>query len=106
MKVGEKLGFTREQMEAGWLSPRLGNTYSGASPVGLSAILDAAKPGQRILMCSYGSGSGSDGFIFRVTDRIDAVRDLAPKTTKYLDENKVYLDYGTYAKYRGKILKG
>ncbi|MHC4932114.1 MAG: hydroxymethylglutaryl-CoA synthase, partial [Planctomycetota bacterium] len=70
-----------------------------------SGILDIAKPGQRILMVSYGSGSGSDGFIYRVTDRIDEVRDLAPKTLDYLDKNQVYLDYGTYAKYRGKILK-
>ncbi|MHC4548927.1 MAG: hydroxymethylglutaryl-CoA synthase [Planctomycetota bacterium] len=105
MKAGKSLGFTDEQMKPGWLAPRLGNTYSGASPIGLTAILDIAKPGQRILMVSYGSGSGSDGFIFRVTPMIDEVRDLAPKTTDYLDKNKVYLDYGTYAKYRGKIRK-
>ena len=85
--------------------PRLGNTYSGASPIGLSGILDIAEPGQRIMMVSYGSGSGSDGFIYRVTDRIKEVQDLAPKTLDYLDKNQVYLDYGTYAKYRGKILK-
>ena len=106
MRVGKMLGFTEEQMKPGWLSPRLGNTYSGASPVGLTAILDIAEPGQRILMVSYGSGSGSDGFVFRVTDEIDAVRDRAPKTTDYLDKNQIYLDYGTYAKYRGKIRKG
>jgi hydroxymethylglutaryl-CoA synthase len=105
LRAGKSLGFTQEQMEPGWLSPRLGNTYSGASPIGLTGILDVAEPGQRILMVSYGSGSGSDGFIFRVTDRIGEVRDLAPKTTDYLDKNKTYLDYGTYAKYRGKILR-
>jgi hydroxymethylglutaryl-CoA synthase len=105
LRAGKSLGFTKEQIEPGWLVPRLGNTYSGASPIGLSGILDIAKPGQRILMVSYGSGSGSDGFIYRVTDRIDEVRDLAPKTLDYLDKNQVYLDYGTYAKYRGKILK-
>jgi hydroxymethylglutaryl-CoA synthase len=32
MRVGKMLGFTEEQMKAGWLSPWLGNTYSGASP--------------------------------------------------------------------------
>jgi len=106
MKVGKALGFTEKQMKPGWLAPRLGNTYSGASPIGLTAILDIAKPGQRILMVSYGSGAGSDGFLYRVTDRIGEVQDLAPKTTDYLDKNQVYLDYGTYAKYRGKIRKG
>ena len=106
LRAAKKLGFTEEQIEPGWLSPRLGNTYSGASPIGLSATLDVAKPGQKILMVSYGSGAGSDGFVFEVTDRIDEVRDLAPLTTDYLDKDQVYLDYGTYAKYRGKIRKG
>ncbi len=105
VRAGRKLGFTKEQMEPGLLSPRLGNTYSGASPIGLTAVLDVAKPGDRILMVSYGSGAGSDGFIYRVTDLIEEVRDLAPRTTHYLDGNKVYLDYGTYAKYRKKIRK-
>ncbi|MDD4051461.1 MAG: hydroxymethylglutaryl-CoA synthase [candidate division Zixibacteria bacterium] len=105
LRVGEMLGFKKEQIEPGWLSPRLGNTYSGASPMGLTATLDIAKPGDLILMVSYGSGAGSDAFVWRVTDRINEVRDLAVHTTKLLDENLIYVDYGTYAKYRHKILK-
>jgi 3-hydroxy-3-methylglutaryl CoA synthase len=50
--------------------PTLGNTYSGASPLGLTAVLDIAKPGDKVLMCSYGSGSGSDAFVMTITDRI------------------------------------
>jgi len=105
MRAGLKLGFKKEQIEPGWLTPRLGNTYSGASPIGLTSTLDIAKPGQKILVVSYGSGAGSDGFIFTVTKRIDEVRDIAKHTVWYLDENKTYLDYGTYAKFRGKIRK-
>jgi hydroxymethylglutaryl-CoA synthase len=101
--VGKKLGFTQEQFETGLLCPRLGNTYSGSSPMGLTAVLDEAKPGQLIFMVSYGSGAGSDGFIYRVTDRIKEVQDLALKTTDYLDRDTIQLDYGTYAKFRGKI---
>ena len=56
-------------------------------------------------MVSYGSGSGSDGFVFTVTDRINEVRDLAPKTRDQLDNNQIYLEYGAYAKYRKKIRK-
>jgi hydroxymethylglutaryl-CoA synthase len=67
--------------------------------------LDVAGPGDRILMVSYGSGAGSDGFIFTVTDLIREVQDKAEKTRHMLDNNKVYIDYGTYAKYRGKIRK-
>ena len=105
MRVGKMLGFTHEQMEPGWLAPKLGNTYSGASPLGLTSTLDIAKPGQIIMMVSYGSGSGSDGFIFKVTDRINKVRDLAAKTKTQLDENKIYVEYGMYAKFRKKIKK-
>jgi hydroxymethylglutaryl-CoA synthase len=105
LRVGKMLGFEKEQIETGLLCPELGNTYSGASPIGLTAILDEAKPGDLILMVSYGSGAGSDAFIWRVTDRIKQVQDKAPKTWDLLRNNKKYLDYGTYAKFRGKILK-
>ena len=105
LRVGEMLGFVRKQIDPGWLVPRLGNTYSGSSPLGLTATLDIAKPGNMILIVSYGSGAGSDAFIFRVTDRIDEVRELAPRTRDLLDRNKVYLEYGMYAKYRRKIRK-
>ncbi len=105
LRAGEMLGFTRKQIEPGWLVPKLGNTYSGSSPLGLTATLDIAKPGDSILMVSYGSGAGSDAFIWRVTDRIDQVRDLAVKTRAMLDNNKNYLEYGVYAKFRHKIRK-
>ena len=105
MAVGKRLGFTREQIETGWLVPTLGNTYSGSSPMGLTAILDVAKPGDRIFMCSYGSGSGSDSFIFTATDRLPEVQGLAVKTRDMLDQNQIYLEYGEYAKFRHKILK-
>ncbi len=103
MRAGLKLGFTKEQLETGWLSPWLGNTYSGASPVGLSAILDEAKAGDHILMVSYGSGAGSDGFIWKATKRLEKVQKSAPTTRDYLDKNQIYLTYGQYAKHRRKI---
>jgi hydroxymethylglutaryl-CoA synthase len=105
MRAAQELGFSKEQVEQGWLSPTLGNTYSGSSPMGLTAILDVAKPGDRILMCSYGSGAGSDGFLWRVTEEIKAVQNLAPQTRAQLEDRPIYLDYGTYVKFRGKIRK-
>ncbi|HDS29493.1 MAG TPA: hydroxymethylglutaryl-CoA synthase [Firmicutes bacterium] len=105
LRAGQILGFSKAKIEPGWLVPKLGNTYSGASPLGLTSTLDIAKPGQKILMVSYGSGSGSDAFIFEVTDRIDEVRDMVEGTRYQLDYNPIYLDYGNYAKYRRKILK-
>lgn len=103
-RAAEMLGFNKKQYETGLLTPWLGNTYSGASPMGLTAILDVAKPDDRVFMVSFGSGAGSDGFIFTVTEEIKGKAKLAPQTRPQLDENKFYLDYGTYAKFRGKIL--
>ncbi len=103
LRAGKALGFSKQQMEPGWIVPWIGNTYSGASPTGFSATLDVAKPGDRILVVSFGSGAGSDGFVFKVTEEIDAVRALAPRFKSMMDGPKNYLTYGEYAKFRGKI---
>ena len=105
LKVGKMLGFSKNQLTQGLLCPRIGNTYSGSSPLGLTAILDVAKPDDLIFMVSYGSGAGSDGFVWRVTDRINLVRDKAEKTWELIEAKKFYLDYGLYSKYRRKIIK-
>lgn len=105
VRAALELGFTKQQFGPGLLAPTLGNTYSGASPIGLTATLDIAKPKDRILLVSYGSGTGSDSFIMTVTDRINEVRDKAPRTRSMLDEKKMYIDYGVYTKFRGKILR-
>jgi hydroxymethylglutaryl-CoA synthase len=105
VNAARRLGFKEPQYKYGLLCPTLGNTYSGSSPMGLAATLDEAKPGQLIMLVSYGSGAGSDAFIYRATKRLPEVRDLAPRTRKQLDEHKQYIEYGTYAKFRRKILK-
>lgn len=104
-RVGKMLGFQKKQIEPGWLVNKLGNTYSGSSPLGLTSTLDISQPGDMILLVSYGSGAGSDGFIFEVTDRINEVRERAPKTRDLLSKNVNYLEYGEYAKFRHKIRK-
>jgi hydroxymethylglutaryl-CoA synthase len=103
LKAGKTLGFTNKQMEQGWVVNLMGNTYSGSSPTGLSAILDVLKPGEKCFMISFGSGAGSDGFIFQATDRISQVQDKAPKIREMLESKKIYLDYGKYVAYRKKI---
>jgi hydroxymethylglutaryl-CoA synthase len=105
VQVAKKLGFKEPQYRYGLLTPTLGNTYSGSSPMGLAATLDEASPGQTILLVSYGSGAGSDAFIFRTTERLPEVRNKAPKVRKQLNDNRFYLEYGSYAKFRRKILK-
>lgn len=101
-EAAKKLGVTPEQLKTGLLTPMVGNTYSGASMLGLSAVLDIAKAGEKILVTSYGSGAGSDSFAITVTDRIEEVRNKAPLTADYINKKK-YIDYSTYVKYRKKL---
>ena len=105
-RVSKMLGFTGEQIKPGLAVPRLGNTYSGAVPVGISATLDVAKPGDRIFVTSYGSGAGSDAFDITVTDAIesDVFNRSAAPTVEELLANGKYLDYALYAKHKGKIV--
>jgi hydroxymethylglutaryl-CoA synthase len=104
LTVGKKLGFKKEQLEPGWIVPLMGNTYSGSSPTGFSATLDVAKAGDLVLLVSFGSGAGSDAFVFKTTERIDEVRDKADKVKDMLEKKRIYVDYGQYAKFRGKII--
>ena len=68
--VVKKLGFTDEQLKPSLTVDTIGNPYSAAALIGLSAVLDIAKPHQKIFFVSYGSGAGSDGFIFETTKYI------------------------------------
>lgn len=101
-RAAEMLGFKPEQIKTGLLCNEVGNVYSGSSMLGLTAILDIAQPGDRILMVSYGSGAGSDAFDIRVTERITELQKLAPTTRDYINR-RTPVDYATYARYRGKL---
>ncbi len=81
----------------------IGNTYAGASLIGLSAVLDVAQPGALILMTSYGSGAGSDSFILRVREPILERRGKALSTQDYI-ARRTEIDYATYVRFRGEIV--
>jgi hydroxymethylglutaryl-CoA synthase len=106
VRISEKLGFTSEQYKTGLLAPVIGNTYSGSSPIGLAAVLDEAAPGDRIFLCAYGSGAGADAFDVTVTSEIQRLQRAGSPTVQDLVARKEYVDYATYAKFRGKIVKG
>ncbi len=101
--AAKRLGFSREQVAPGLLANKIGNTYSGAAMIGTTAVLDLAKPGDRILMCSFGSGAGSDAFSFIVTEKIRERQGKAAKTMWYVSRREE-IDYAIYARYRGKLV--
>jgi hydroxymethylglutaryl-CoA synthase len=102
VRAARNLGFVHAQIGTGLLVERIGNPYAGSSMLGLCAILDVACAGQRILQASFGSGAGSDAFVWRVTERVIERRDAAPRTGDYLRRRK-QIDYATYARYRGEL---
>lgn len=103
VSVAKKLGFSKEQIQVGLLTPVIGNTYSGAVLIGLAAILDIAKPDERILMVAYGSGAGSDAFDITVTDAIENLDREDAQSVQTMIQNHEFVSYATYAKYMGKI---
>lgn len=86
-RMAKEFGFTKEQMEHGFIVPHIGNTYSACSPLGLAHVLQQAKKGERIVLVSYGSGAGSDAFAFTMLR--DGVKLPTPKESTYV----TYADY-------------
>lgn len=111
--VAKKLGVTTTQLELGFTVPQLGNSYSACSLVGLTAVLEWAKPGQKILLTSYGSGSGSDSFAFTVTKNItrfqknirkeSTVKAALEITAKDKKTNGKFIDYPHYLGLQGGL---
>jgi hydroxymethylglutaryl-CoA synthase len=102
VEAATRLGFTTKQIETGLLNPLIGNTYSGSSPLGLAAVLDVAKPNQRILLCSFGSGAGSDAFIIETLESLPERRKVSVPVRSMI-ESSTQIDYAMYAKYREKL---
>lgn len=101
-KAAKTLGFTPEQIKPGLLVPVIGNTYAASSLMGLTAVLDVAKPGDKIFLASYGSGAGSDVFSLVATDAILERQKRASTTQAYIARRKE-IDYATYVRYRRKL---
>lgn len=98
--LGRSLGFSREQIAPGMVVDEIGNCEAASCLIGLAKVLDLAKPGDQILVASYGFGGGSDAFCLKVTEGILKVN-REPKVEDLLKQ-KEYVDYGTYIKFERK----
>jgi hydroxymethylglutaryl-CoA synthase len=98
VKVAKQLGFKDEQYAVSLQISKFGNTYSGCSPIGLAAVLDVAKPEEKILITSYGSGAGSDAYLLRTTRHLIDKRQRQKFTVQFQAQNPFleYVDYTTY----------
>jgi hydroxymethylglutaryl-CoA synthase len=94
-------GFNDDQIEPALVVTQIGNLYSASSLTGLAAILDIAEAGDKILMVSYGSGAGSEAYIFTATDKITEKRDRSvPVQDQIENPSRQYVDYNTYRKWK------
>ncbi len=98
LKAGEELGFSKDQMKLGILVNDIGNTYAGSCMIGLTAILDVAKAGERILMVSFGSGAGSDAFALKV---LHAPQHNGAITTAQYVARRKQINYAEYTRLKG-----
>ena len=87
-KVAKKFGFSGEQMKHGFIVLEIGNTYSACSLLGLINVLQNAKKDEKILLVSYGSGAGSDAFVFTMLK--DGIQ------LPFDNREKEYVKYGEY----------
>lgn len=91
------LGFDAEAQLQDPFFSRLGNTGAAFAPMLLVAALENAKPGDRLLVASY--GDGADAFALRVTD---AVKRLADRrgVRWHLERRTELADYDKYLSFR------
>jgi hydroxymethylglutaryl-CoA synthase len=93
-----RLGIDKTRVQD-TLYSQIGNTGTAAPLMMLISALIQAKPGDRILLASY--GDGSDAFLFRVTDEIEKFKNQAgPIEGK---AKKVAIGYGKYLAWKGLV---
>ena len=80
----------------------LGDTGAAQPLLLLAAALERAKPGDTILLASY--GDGADGCLFRVTDAIQQYR-TARSIFSQIEVKRLLPSYGKYARFRRLIRK-
>ncbi|RLI27392.1 hydroxymethylglutaryl-CoA synthase [Candidatus Bathyarchaeota archaeon] len=101
VRAALSVGFTMDQIKPGLVNRYLGNLYSGSSPTALAAILDIAEPGDKVLLVSYGSGAGSDAYIFTVTEKVEEKRERVVSVRSQIENPKRrYVDYATYRRWK------
>lgn len=103
VRVASMLNIPIEKVKPGIVVTHIGNTYNASALLGFAKVLDVAKPGDKILLVPFGSGAGSNAFVFTVTDVITERQKAGVPTVEEMIRNKIYVDYAQYLKMRKMI---
>ena len=95
--LGKKMGFELGQIQAPLLAV-VGELGTATPLVTLSAMLDEAKPGDKLLLASF--GNGADALVFTVTEEINKLKNRT-KLSKCLAAKKELTSYEKYLVFRG-----
>lgn len=104
--VGDAIGMEKEKILPSIFAGQTGDTGSASPFIGLSRILEIAKPGDNILLCSYGHGTGSDAISLSVTNEVTQYQqELKNLLSSELNENLIKVTYEEAMKYEYKYIQ-
>jgi uncharacterized OB-fold protein len=98
--LAKSMGFDPKTQLQDILFMQMGNTGSAYSLQLLAAALEDVKPGDKILLASY--GNGADAILLQATDNIDKLRNK-DLMRRLLESKKQVPDYVTYLRWRGHL---
>jgi hydroxymethylglutaryl-CoA synthase len=103
VRVASMLNIPIDKVKPGIVVTHIGNTYNASALIGFAKVLDIAKPGDKILLVPFGSGAGSNAFVFTTTDLLTERQKAGVPTVEEMLRDKIYVDYAQYLKMRKMI---
>lgn len=97
--IFRSMGGLPEKVSKTIVSNVIGDCGCATPLINLAYVLDASKPGEKILLASYGYGGGCDALSIIATDKASELRNRKLKVKDYID-SKEYIDFKTYLRYR------
>lgn len=95
--IVSSLGLDPKAQVQDLLFDKVGHTGAALVPMTLAGALEEAKPGDKILIASY--GDGADAHALRVTEGIEKIKDRRG-IKKHLESKMMLENYGKYIKFR------
>ena len=101
-RIGRKTGFEEAQFVPSMIVSQVGDAGAASPLIGLAKVLDEAKPGNKVLVTSYGAGASSDAVSINVNEENMKRKGAVPSVKDYLNDKK-YIDYIHYLKIKKMI---